>query len=225
MRDEFLSIASHELRTPLTSLKLQLERFKLEGLSALTQRQTELLARMSRSSERLMTVIDSVLQFARIERGRLRAEVKSFDLAALVQSVVEEIRPVAERKGLSLRLQVPPDLPALASDPDLVHLALANLLSNAIKFTDQGYVEVTLSVAPNLHRIAVRDTGRGIPHEEHLRVFEPFEQLEPNRQKHTPGVGLGLALVKAMTSALGGEVGLESQPGRGSVFTIALPHS
>jgi signal transduction histidine kinase len=106
-----------------------------------------------------------------------------------------------------------------------VHLALSNLLSNAIKFTDQGYVEVTLSSARNLARIAVRDTGRGIPREEHARVFEPFEQLEPSRQKHTPGVGLGLALVKAMTSALGGEVGLESQPGRGSVFTIALPHS
>jgi PAS domain S-box-containing protein len=224
-KDDFLGMVSHELRTPMTALELQLERFKLEGLNALTQRQTDLISRMSRSTERLTALIDSVLQFARIERGRLRAEVKSFDLGALVQSAVEEIRPVAERKGIALRLQVPPDLPTLASDPDLVHLALSNLLSNAIKFTDQGYVEVTLSTVRNLHRIAVRDTGRGIPREEHARVFEPFEQLEPSRQKHTPGVGLGLALVKAMTSALGGEVGLESQPGRGSVFTIALPHS
>ena len=224
-KDDFLGLVSHELRTPMTALELQLERFRREEPAGLTAAQRDLLARMSRSTERLTALIDSVLQFARIERGRLRTEVKSFDLTALVQSVVEEVRPAADRKGLALRLEAPPDLPRSRSDPDLIHLALSNLLSNAIKFTDSGFVEVTLSAARNLHRIAVRDTGRGIPRDEHLRVLKPFEQLEPNRQKRTPGSGFGLALVEAMTAALGGKVGLNRSRAAAACFTIALPHN
>jgi signal transduction histidine kinase len=96
---------------------------------------------------------------------------------------------------------------------------------NAVKFTEHGQVELVLSAASGVHTLAVCDTGRGIASEHHARVFGVFEQLEQSRQKHTPGVGLGLALVKAMTTALGGSVTLESELGRGSVFTVRLPTS
>jgi signal transduction histidine kinase len=102
-------------------------------------------------------------------------------------------------------------------------MIITNLVSNAIKFTDAGFVEVSLESSTAGHRIVVRDSGRGIPPDQHARIFGVFERLEPSRQTHTPGVGLGLSLVKAMTEALGGHVGVESEVGRGSVFTVVLP--
>jgi len=176
---------------------------------------------MGRTTSRLNELIESVLQFSRIDRGRIDVAVSAFDLQHILQEIRDEHRHAAEHKGLTLSLSSTP-LAALHSDPGLVRLIVSNLVQNAIKFTASGTVEIVSVSDGRTHRIAVRDTGRGIPSEHHARIFDPFEQLEPSRGKHTPGVGLGLSLAKAMSSALHGRIELESALGAGSIFTLVL---
>jgi two-component system CheB/CheR fusion protein len=220
-KDEFLGMVSHELRTPLAALVLQLERLRVDDQN-LTSRQRDVVQRMGRTTTRLNKLIESVLQFSRIDRGRVAISVSAFDLLVVLSEVGEELRPAAEQKGLTLSLRAEP-LAIIHSDPTLLRLIIANLVQNAVKFTDAGSVEVLASCDGRNHRVMIRDTGRGIPSEHHARIFSPFEQLEPSRGKHTPGVGLGLSLAKAMSNALHGRIELDSAPGRGSTFTLWLP--
>jgi PAS domain S-box-containing protein len=220
-KDEFLGMVSHELRTPMAALVLQLERLRSDDQN-LTDRQLEIVTRMGRTTTRLGELIESVLQFSRIDRGRIEVDVSAFDLQHVLSEIREEHRYAAEHKGLSLGLGSAP-LAVLHSDPALVRLIVSNLVQNAIKFTRAGSVEIVASSDGRNHRVVVRDTGRGIASEHHARIFDPFEQLEPTRGKHTPGVGLGLSLAKAMSGALHGRIELESALGVGSTFTLVLP--
>jgi PAS domain S-box-containing protein len=220
-KDDFLGMVSHELRTPIAALVLQLERLRSDREN-LTDRQLDVVQRMGRTTARLSELIESVLQFSRIDRGRVQVEVSAFDLQQVLHEIMDEHRHAAEQKGLSLSLSCAP-LAVLHSDPSLVRLIVSNLVQNAIKFTSAGTVEILASCDGRSHRVAVHDTGRGIPSEDHARIFDPFEQLEPSRGKHTPGVGLGLSLAKAMSSALHGRIELESAPDAGSTFTLVLP--
>lgn len=222
-KEEFLGLVSHELRTPLTALQLQLERLRREPGETFAPRQREILDRMGVSSSRLGHLIESLLQLSRIQRGSLTPTMRTLDLADLAKAVIDEARAGADKKGLELRLVTEPDLRPLVSDQDLVRLVLSNLVTNGIKFTERGFVEVSVTCDQRTHRIEVKDTGRGIPREAQTRIFEPFEQLEPTRQKHTPGVGLGLSLALQMTRALGGSIALESEPDHGSMFVVTLP--
>jgi signal transduction histidine kinase len=222
VKSSFLRLVSHELRTPLTSLQLQLQRLQRDG-AALAPPQRETVDRMARSSARLLDLIESLLEYARIETGQLTIHREAFDLTALAAEVVEEILPQAQQKQLGLRLLPAPKLPPLESDRRLVRLILVNLVSNAIKFTAEGHVEVAVTCEDGAYRLAVTDTGPGIPPEQQALIFEPFEHLEPVPRKHTPGVGLGLALVKEMAGALGGSITLRSEAGSGSTFTVSLP--
>src|SRR5260370_40770769 len=135
------------------------------------------------------------------------------------------MRPLAEQKQLALHVAAPPALPPLVSDAQLVRLILVNLIGNGIKYTEQGGVEVSVSHDEGVHRLAVIDSGPGIPADRQRLIFEPFTQLEPVRHKHTPGVGLGLPLVPRMVAALGGPVELRPDPVSPTEFTAALPPS
>jgi PAS domain S-box-containing protein len=222
-KDEFVGLVSHELRTPVAALVLQIERLKRLGSSTMSDREREVLGRISSTTDRLSTMIESVLHVCRVESGKLKLEIAMFDLVKLCAVTLEELRPAAERKGLELRLLSDGELPPLGSDAELVRMIVSNLVSNAIKFTTAGFVEVSLATTGTGHAVAVRDSGCGIPADQHARIFGVFERLEPMRDSHTPGVGLGLSLVKAMATALGGRVRVESVPERGSVFTVDLP--
>ena len=125
------------------------------------------------------------------------------------------------KRSLSLTLSLGPDLTSLEGDRRLVSMILVNLIGNAIKFTDRGAVELSVGCGGGQHRMVVKDSGPGIPLDRQHLVFEPFEQLEPVRDKHTPGVGLGLSLVRGMLDAIGGRVELSSTVGVGSTFTVA----
>lgn len=221
VKDEFLDMVSHELRTPITALQLQVERLRREASLEPTLRDS--VTRISSSTRRLAELIESILQFSRIERGRLALDVDNFDLARLVAALAEELAPAVDNKGLELRVRSAQNLPVLSSDPRLVRLVLFNLLNNAIKFTEGGVIEVQLRMEGGQHCMAVRDTGRGIAPEAYERIFLPFEKEAPPSEAPLPGIGLGLALVRSMTAALRGRIEVESQLGEGSTFTVRLP--
>lgn len=221
VKDRFLGLVSHEMRTPLTVFQLVLERLRTEDSDRLSAAQRELIGRMAGASDRLAQTIESVLQLSRVEGGHLRVDRREVDVGSLIEVIVDELRPSAERKGLVTTVAAS-RVPPLVSDPELIRLIVSNLVTNAIKFTDAGSVAISLSYRDG-HRIEVTDTGRGIESDSQRRIFEPFEQLEPSRKKHNPGVGLGLALVKALSAALGAHVELTSRPGSGSTFAIVFP--
>jgi signal transduction histidine kinase len=222
VRARFLANVSHELRTPLSALVLQVERMRRDA-AELSPHHRDAVARMRSATHRLTGLVDSLLEHARFEAGGISLRPEPVDPARVAAEVLEDLRPQAARKGVALSGPAPGGAPLLQTDPRLLRLVLLNLVSNAIKFTDVGGVDVSMDVADGEHRLVVRDTGRGIAAEDQARIFEPFEQLEAIARKHTPGVGLGLSLVREVVSALGGRVSVESAPGEGSAFRVTIP--
>jgi signal transduction histidine kinase len=217
-----LHLISHELRTPLSSVQLNLHLLERER-STLSARHQGLVEKLTRGTLRLQHLMETVLEYSRLEAGRVAIVTSEVDLAAVATEVVEEYRLEAQRKLVPVELRLPPQ-PAVAwTDRRLLQLILLNLVSNAVKYTEQGSVEVSVEVLPGAHRIAVKDTGRGIAQGDHERIFEPFQQLEDVRRKGTPGLGLGLVLVKQLAGMLGARISLVSAPGEGSTFGITLP--
>ncbi|MGB7622424.1 MAG: ATP-binding protein [Terriglobia bacterium] len=223
MKSQFVRMISHEVRTPLAILQLRLSDLA-HGLDAtLSREQRDRMARISTSIQEIARLFESLLEYARVESGRLKTKMESFRLEMLAGEVFNEFQPQAESKGLRVGLTIEPALPPLWSDVRLVRVVLSNLLGNAIKFTEQGRIDLSINHDAEGHRIAVTDTGAGIPPEHRERLFEPFEHLEPVSFKHTPGVGLGLTLAKEIVDALGGRIVVESQVGAGSKFCVILP--
>ncbi len=217
-----LRLVSHELRTPLSAVLLQVDRLRRDA-AHLSPAHRDAVARMRSATQRLTGLVESLLEFARMEAGRVTLEPEVLDPARLAGEALEELRPHAQAKGLEVSGPAPGTVAHLETDARLLRLVLLNLLSNAIKFTAAGSVTVSIVADGEEHRIAVRDTGRGIALADQARIFEPFEQLEEIAQKHTPGMGLGLALVREMVISLGGTIALESRVGEGSTFTVVLP--
>jgi signal transduction histidine kinase len=217
-----LRLISHELRTPLSSIQLNLHLLTRER-EALSARHQGLFEKLVRGITRLHHLTETVLEYSRLEAGRVELAVSEVDVGALVREVVDEFQPEAQRKLLALGLRVPPEPLVVRTDPRLLQLVLINLVSNAVKYTDQGSVELTIEAQATSCRIAVKDTGRGIDPADHQRIFEPFEQLEDVRRKGTPGLGLGLVLVKELTELLRARISIISALGQGSTFIITLP--
>lgn len=217
-KSRFLQLCSHELRTPLTTVLLQLEMLQQE---ALTDAQRGRVQRLEGAARRLQKLVESLLEHARIETGRLPIEASTFELRELAEDVRSELEARASRSGLALI--VDDGEATVHSDRSFVRLVLVNLVDNAIKFTSRGEVRVRVTRVAVGARVEVIDTGRGVPLEARLRIFDAFEQLEDVRHKHTPGIGLGLTLVQRIVEALGGRVELISEVGVGSTFVVELP--
>jgi signal transduction histidine kinase len=190
------------------------------GGDPLSPRQTDRVRRMGRASRRLLDMVTSLLERARIESGRLAVEPEDLDLAALAAEVVEDQREQAERKGLAITFASQPPVARVTTDARLARLIIANLVTNAIKFTERGSVGVSIAKVGDGHRLEVCDTGAGIPEGKLDAIFEPFEQVEPVAAKHSTGVGLGLTIVASMVRALGGDVRVRSTLNRGSCFSV-----
>ncbi len=223
VKSNFLRLISHELRTPLASLLLQMERLRIDPNSELPEDKRALVERMSASTRRLHDLIEGLLQYTRTKAGRVSTTIAAVDAVEVATEALDVARDEAHEKGLSLRLEHQGAIPPLMSDANLVRLILNNLLQNAVRYTQTGGVVLSVHYTGDTHRLAVADSGPGIPAEEQARIFEPFEQGQPVRNKTAPGVGLGLALVKEIADTLGGRIELESAPGNGSTFTLVLP--
>jgi signal transduction histidine kinase len=224
LKTRFLGMISHELRTPLTALCLQVERMQRNGAD-LDCRHQESLERIAFSAGRLREMIETLLEYARIEGGHVVVNTARFDLSDSVQKTVDYHRDEAEQRGLILRCSAPEKPAIVFTDRRLVELVLSNLIDNAIKFTGEGRVDITLGrSADGALWVAVSDSGPGIPEAQQKRVFEPFEQLDSPLPRQRPGgIGLGLALVRDIAGALGGRIELVSRPREGSTFTLVLP--
>ena len=228
IKSQFLSLVSHELRTPLSTIQMNAQLLDRHPGNVDAAFLRPRLDRLIRASQQMTTLIDGLLEYARAEAGRIHTHPQALDPLALAQEVV---RTHAETAGQGVRLQVEalPDqgkpLPPLVSDARLLRVVLDNLVINALKFTQEGTVSVRVAAGEDgrSHVFEVQDTGIGMAASDLPRIFLPFEQLEPIRSKSTPGVGLGLALVKNIVHALGGHIEVTSELGRGSTFTVTLP--
>ncbi|MEO8902767.1 MAG: HAMP domain-containing sensor histidine kinase [Polyangiaceae bacterium] len=223
-KTSLLRLVSHELRTPLGALQLQLERLSGDRHGPLNDAQQEIVVRMRRSLARLTDTIQSLLEYARIEGGRLTLFVESFDVRVLCRSVVDDFAAQAEAKGLRLHLLGGDATALFETDMRLLRLVLVNLVANAVKFTAAGEIALTLECDATRCLLQVRDTGPGIHASVQTSVFEPFFQGESAHDtQHARGAGLGLSLVREMLQALGGSVELESELGVGTTFRISVP--
>ncbi len=212
---------SHQLNTPLTSVRMAIHLLLGEKVGGLNEKQAELLVSAREDSDRLHEILDSLLDLSRFESGKAQMEFQALAPRTVVMDAVESFRREAQDRGVTLHVDVPPDLPEVWVDTTRIGHVFGNLLSNALKHTSPGgRIALTAEADEAWVRFRVSDTGEGIPAAFLSRVFEPFFRV-PGRQNET-GAGLGLAIVKEIVEAHGGTVGVESGEGKGSSFSFTL---
>ena len=219
----FFSNVSHEFRTPLTLLLGPLEDALADRTSALAEPQRERIEVAQRNSVRLLRLVNTLLDVARLEAGRMDAAFEPTDLAALTADLASGFRSAAERAGLRFTVDCPPLGAPVYVDREMWEKIVFNLLSNALKFTLQGEIAVRLTADGPMARLEVRDTGSGIAPHELPRIFERFHRVREAGGRTHEGTGIGLALVQELARLHGGTVSAASVPGHGSTFEVALP--
>ncbi|MGY1808176.1 ATP-binding protein [Blastococcus sp. SYSU D00669] len=231
MKDQFVSLISHELRTPLTSILGYLELVLDDQEEPLTETQTGYLRTVERNAQRLLGLVGDLLFTAQVEAGRFTLRPEDVDLAAVARAAEETVRVTAAAAGVEVRVDVPVDGLVVRGDAMRLGQACDNLVSNAVKFTPTGG-RVTIALRADVGedgspvaRLSVSDTGIGIPAGEQGKLFTRFFRASTARRSAVAGVGLGLSITKAITTAHGGTLDLTSAEGRGTTFTLTLPRA
>ncbi|MGC4959430.1 HAMP domain-containing protein [Actinomadura citrea] len=236
-KSEFLANMSHELRTPLNSLLVLAKLLSENQDGNLTDKQVEFARTIHESGTDLLELINDILDLAKVEAGKMEAHPQRLSVSALVDYVDATFRPLSVDKGLQFGVEVAPDVPAtFNTDEQRLQQVLRNLLSNAVKFTAEGEVRLLIERAgdidftlpalwntPDVIAFRVIDTGIGVSADKLQEIFEPFQQADGTTSRRYGGTGLGLSISRNIARLLGGEIHAESQPGRGSVFTLYLP--
>jgi signal transduction histidine kinase len=228
MKSDLLANVSHELRTPLTAIKGYTDYMLERKLGPVTEKQEKGLVVMQRNLDRLSRSISALLDFSRMDVGRLPLNLQPFALAPLVDQILTTFRSELERKRLAFTADLEADIPPVIADREKLSAVLENLVVNAIKFTPEGgRITVSARRDPAALRpaveIKVADTGIGIPPDQVEKVFTRFHQVDTSTTRRFGGVGLGLAIVKSIVEAHGSTIAVDSEPGRGAVFRFSLP--
>jgi signal transduction histidine kinase len=224
MKDAFISMVTHELRTPLTVISGTSELLEAGIYGPLAPEQAEPVSQIAFQADRLRGLVNDLLDLSKMAAGMMRLRREPLDAYSLVEAVVQQLVTLAARGGVLLRNQVRHDLPEIDCDGQRIEQVLTNLISNAIKFTPTGgQIIVSATAEANQLRFCVADTGQGIPPEALPRIFDKFFQVQSNTETGKIGTGLGLAIVKHLVELHGGEVSVESEPGKGSRFYFTVP--
>jgi PAS domain S-box-containing protein len=223
-KTEFVSMVSHELRTPMTSIKGYTDLLMMEAVGTLTDKQRNFLSVIKGNAERLKMLVDDLLDISRIESGRMEVSPEEMQVGDVIDQAIKVMKARAEEEELTLRSNVPSELPIVQADPDRVNQILTNLLENACRYTPaDGEVIVSADVQGDEVVISVRDTGIGITPEDQRKIFDRFFRAEDPVVQKAPGTGLGLSIVKSLVEMQGGQLEVESEPEEGSTFTFTLP--
>ena len=223
LKSDFVSNVSHELRTPLSLIRLYAETLEMGRLKSADKYQ-EYYSIIRKESERLTALINNILDFSRIEAGRKEYDFRQTDMRELVRATLESYRYQIEQSGFAFEEKIAEDVPPLSVDREAMARSLLNLVNNALKYSqDQKYIGVNLFRDNGSVKLEVVDHGIGIPPAEQQKIFEKFYRVGDPLVHNTKGSGLGLALVRHIVQAHGGEIVVDSVPGRGSKFTINLP--
>jgi signal transduction histidine kinase len=224
LKSQFLSTVSHELRTPMNAVigfsQLLLRQNRESSLKA---QQRDMVERILSNAQRLLDMINGILNFAKIEAGQLQLKPQILNLTHLIQAVGQELQEVAHRKQLRLEINAHMRDPYIVNDPTWLQQIIFHLVSNALKFTQQGKVEISIQEAEDWLTVVVQDTGMGIQPAELEHIFEPFRQIDQTITRQHRGLGMGLALTGALVQQMGGTITVSSREGEGSTFQVKLP--
>jgi signal transduction histidine kinase len=222
-KSDLLAVISHDLRTPLNAIIGYSDLLSMGIPDTLTDAALAHVDRVAKSAHHLLYLIDELSSFARIEAGSIAVKPQDVDVHALVQEVSTVMEPLAAERGLEFHVDLPPDPPALHTDPDRLRQVLLNLCGNAVKYSEHGAIKLEVAHSGDGGVVFhVRDTGIGISPDNIEKVFEPFWQVNAQERPTNRGTGLGLSIVRRLVSMLGGDVSVESVEGEGSTFTVRL---
>ncbi len=223
LRSQFVAGVSHELKSPVAAIRMFTENLRTEDdLDPETRR--DYVETIWHEAERLSRLVDNVLEFSRIDQGRRTYHLRPTSLHDVVTAAAQAVDHTLTQSGFHLDLSADPDLPPIPADRDALHQAVLNLLTNAMKYSgDSRQIALRLARDDNHALIQVTDQGIGIPLDEQPRIFDRFYRGRDTQDQRIPGTGLGLTLVKYIAAAHGGQVHVQSSPGQGSIFTLALP--
>ncbi|MBL8057488.1 MAG: PAS domain S-box protein [Anaerolineales bacterium] len=226
-KDHFLAAMSHELRTPLNAVIGFTGTLLLKLPGPLTAAQEHQLRTIQSNARHLLSLINDLLDLAKIESGRVELYPESLVCQAVLEEVAAALRPLAEAKGLRFEVTAPAEPLRLQADRRALSQILINLINNAIKFTEQGAVRLRAARHQTAGQwrieLSVSDTGPGVAPEDHARLFQAFTQLAAEPSRRQEGTGLGLHLSQRLAALMGAQIRLESEPGRGSTFTLIIP--
>ncbi len=222
-KSQFLANMSHELRTPLNAILGYTELISDEIYGPVPESIREVLGRVDHNGRHLLDLINAVLDISKIEAGRLTLNLAEFSLRDLIYETVAGVEPLAVEKGLTVTVEAPTDLPSGRADAPRIRQVLLNLLGNAIKFTETGKVTLQARVHDDDFDVRVTDTGPGIAPADQQQIFDEFQQIDNSSTREKGGTGLGLAISRKIMHLHGGEMGVESVLGEGSVFWLRLP--
>ncbi|MBF0240138.1 MAG: SpoIIE family protein phosphatase [SAR324 cluster bacterium] len=223
LKDEFMANTSHELRTPLNGI-IGLTDSLLDGAEgAVNAGQAKTMRMVIQSAKRLANLVNDILDFSKMKKQELQLQIKKVVFPDIVQLAVSLSQALIGNKSLQLVNLVPNDLPLIQADENRLQQILLNLLGNSIKFTHAGEVRIKAELKDNWIHVAVEDTGIGIPANQQARIFESFEQGDGSTAREYGGTGLGLSITKRLIELHGGTIGVQSEPGKGSVFFFTLP--